>query len=139
MTMPLELQRAPGRQRALLEPNAANREIQLQVWNQRCDRSHVEHRVSASVSRRNDSFAFLHGKEAVDSGNRDFFLGPAWPVNLHPVHFHCRSNAEVQALIGTRRVASPAEDVPALPGASRYDKYFCSDRVARAFRASHQL
>jgi hypothetical protein len=33
---------------------------------ERCDNGNVEHRVSASVSRRNDSFAFFHGKEAVD-------------------------------------------------------------------------
>src|SRR5260370_1357806 len=139
MTMPLELKRAPGRQRALVEPNAANREIKLQAWNQRCDNGNVEHRVSASVSRRNDSFAFFHGKEAVDSGNRDFFLCPTWPVNLHLVDFHCCSEAEVQALIGTRCIAPPAEDVPALPHATRCDKYLCSDRVAGAFRTSHQL
>ena len=75
----------------------------------------VEHRLSASVSRRDDSFAFLHGKDAVDGGDRNFFLRPAWPVNFHPVHFHCHSKAEVQALIGTRCIASTAEDVPALP------------------------
>src|SRR5216683_2144544 len=139
MTMSLELKRAPGQQRALVEPNAANKEIKLSAWNQRCDNGNVEHRVSASVSRRNDSFAFSYGKEAVDSGNRDFFLCPAWPVNLHLVDFHCCSEAEVQALIGTRCITSPAEDVPALPHASRCDKCLSSNRIAGALGASQQI
>src|SRR6267378_5288348 len=138
MTMPLEVERASGRRRAPAEPKAANREIQLQAWNQRCDNGNVEHRLSASVSRRDDSFAFLHGKDVVDGRNRDCFLCPTWPVNLHLVDFHCCSEAEVQALIGTRCIASPAEDVPALPHASRRDKYLSSNSIAGALGASQQ-
>ena len=137
--MSLELKRAPGQQRALEEPNAANRETKLQAWNQRCNNGNVERRVSASVSRRDDSFAFLHRIDAVDGGNRDFFLCPAWPVNLHLVDFHCCSEAEVQALIGTRCIASTAEDVSALPRASRCDKDLGSDRITGTLGASQQL
>ena len=136
--MLLELRRVPGRRRAPTEPKAANREIQLQAWNEGRDNGNVEHRLSASVSRRDDSLAFLHGKDAVDGRNRDFFLCPTWPVNLHLVDFHCCSEAEVQALIGTRCIASPAEDVPALPHASRCDKYLSSNRIAGALGASQQ-
>src|SRR6267378_6932559 len=102
-------------------------------------REHVpdQEPAAGSESRRNDSLAFFHGKEAVDGGDGDFFLCPAWPENLHPVYFACRPKAEVQALIGTRCIASPAEDVPALPHASGGDKDLGSDRVARAFRAPH--
>src|SRR6266849_5660225 len=139
MMLALELKRVPDRQQTAAEPQGADREIQLQAQSQGCGSGQVEHRGWASVSRRYNSFAFFHGEEAVDCWNRDFFLCPTWPVNLHHVDFHRSSEAEVQALIGTRCIASPAEHVRALPHASGRDKYLSSDRVAGALGASHQL
>src|SRR6266436_3763565 len=99
----------------------------------------VEYRFSTSLSRRDNSFAFLQSIDAVDGGNRDLFFCAASPVNLHPVHFRCRSETEVQTLIGTRSIASAAEDVPALSCASCRDKYFGSNRITGALGASQQL
>src|SRR6267143_108952 len=107
--MPVEWWHAPARPRASAERQAVSREVRLQIWHQRSHSGNVEYRFSASVSRRNDSFAFLHCIDAVDGGNRNFFSGSARPVNLHPVHFRCRSETEVQTLIGTRSIASAAE------------------------------
>ena len=139
MTMPLELKRASGQRRAAEEPKTTNREIKLRARNQRCDNGNSKQLVSASVSRGNDSFAFFHGKEAVNGGNRYFFLCSAWPADLHFVYFPRRTEAKMEALVGTRCIATSAEDVTALPHASGCDKYLRPDRVARAFGASQQL
>src|SRR5258707_4199766 len=100
--MPMDWKRAPDRPRASVEREAVSTEAELQIWHQRSHSDNVEYRFSASVSRRDDSFAFLHRIDAVDGGNRDLFFCAARPVNLHPVHLHCRSKAEMQALVGTR-------------------------------------
>ena len=139
MEMLVEWKCAPDRPRASAEREALSREAQLQIWHQGSHSGNVEYRFSASVSRRDASFAFLHRIDAVDGGNRDLFFCAVRPVNLHPVYFHCRSEAEVQALIGTRGIASPAKDVPTLPRSSRCDKYLSSDRIAVTLGASQQL
>src|SRR6266446_1689687 len=127
--MPTAWKCAPARRRVSAEREAASTKAELQIWHQGSYRSNVEYRFSSSVSRRDDSFAFFYRIDAVDGGNRDLFFCAARPVNLHPVHFRCRSKAEVQALIGTRSIASAAEDVPALPRASCCDKNFGADRI----------
>src|SRR6267378_3705718 len=132
MEMPAEWKRAPGRPRASAEREAVSREAELQIWHQRSYGGNVEYRFSASVSRRDDSFAFFHRIDAVDGGNRDLFFCTARPVNLHPVHFRCRSKAEMQALVGTRCIAPPAEDVSALPRSScRYNDCEAASRCRR--------
>jgi len=50
----------------------------------------------AGELRRNDSFALFHSKNAIHGRNRDFFLRATWPVNLDPVYFYRRSEAEGQ-------------------------------------------
>src|SRR5260370_11615791 len=100
MEMPVEWKRGPDRPRASAEREAVSREAQLQIWHQHTHSANVEYRLSASVSRRNDSFAFFDGKDAVDGGNHDLFFYAARPVNLHPVHFRFRPQTQVQALIG---------------------------------------
>src|SRR5712692_3924140 len=139
MKIPVGWKRAPERPRASPEREAVSREAQLQFWHQRSHSGNVEYRFPASVSRRDDSFAFLHRIDAVDGGNRNFFFCSARPVNLHPVYFRCRSEAEVQTLIGTRSIASAAEDVPALPSPSCRNKYLCSNRITGTLGASQQL
>src|SRR5207302_3001835 len=139
MEMPVAWKRAPDRPRASAEREAVSREAQLQIWHQRSHSGYVEYRFSASVSRRDDSFTFLHRIDAVDGGNRDLFFCAARPVNLHAIHFRCRSETEVQTLIGTRSIASAAEDVPALPRASCRDKYLGSNCITGALGASQHL
>src|SRR6267154_6307687 len=139
METPAEWKRAPDRPRAGAEREAASTKAGLQIWHQGSYSDKVEYRFSASVSRRDDSFAFVHRIDAIDSGNRDLFFSAARPMNLHPVHFRCRSKAEVQTLIGTRSIASAAKDLPALPRASRGDKYLSSNRITRTLGTSRQL
>src|SRR5258708_28660811 len=115
MEIPVEWKRAPERPRASAEREAVSREAQLQIWHQLSHSGNVEYRFPASVSRRDDSFAFLHRIDAVDGGNRNFLFCSARPVNLHLVYFCSRSQAEVQTLIGTPSLPSPAEKVPPLP------------------------
>jgi len=82
------------------EREAASTKAGLQIWHQGSYSGKVEYRFSASVSRRDDSFAFFHRIDAIDSGNRDLFFSAARPMNLHSVHFRCRSETEVQTLVG---------------------------------------
>src|SRR5258708_40351412 len=139
MEMPAEWKGAPGRPRASAEREAVSREAELQIWHQRSYGGNVEYRFSASVSRRDDSFAFFHRIDAVDSGNRDLFFSAARPMNLHPVHFRFRSETEVQTLVGTRSIASAAEDVPALPRSSLGDKHLGANGITRTLGTSQQL
>src|SRR5713101_6690901 len=138
MEMPVEWKRVPVRRRVSAE-RATSKETELQIWHQGSYSGNVEYRFSASVSRRDDSFAFFHHIDAVDGGNRDLFFSAAWPVNLHSVHFRCRSETEVQTLVGTRSIASAAEDVPALPRSSFGDKYLGANGIARTLGTSQQL
>src|SRR5258708_33862368 len=108
MEIPVEWKRAPERPRASAEREAVSRESQLQIWHQRSHSGSVEYRFPASVSRRDDSFAFLHRIDAVDGGDRNFFFCSARPVNLHPVYFRCLSAGEVQTLRRNTSIASPA-------------------------------
>src|SRR5258708_37480151 len=105
MEIPVEWKRAPERPRASAEREAVSREAQLQIWHQRSHSGSVEYRFPASVSRRDDSFAFLHRIDAVDGGNRNFFFCSARPGNLQPVYFSCRSQGEVPTFIGTLSIA----------------------------------
>src|SRR6266446_2332111 len=139
MEMRVEWKRAPARPRASAEREAVSRQAQLQIWHQRSHSGNAEYRLSAGVSRRDDSFAFLHRIDAVDGRNRDLFFCAARPVNVHAVHFRCCSETEVQALIGTRSIASAAEDVSALARASSCDKDFGTDRITGTLWASQQL
>src|SRR6266436_6200997 len=139
MEMPAESKNAPARQRVLTEREATSTKAELQIWHQGSYSSNVEYRFSASVSRRDDSFAFFHRIDAVDGGSRDLFFCTARPVNLHPVHFRCRSKAEMQALVGTRCIAPPAEDVSALPRASCRDKCRGANRITGTLGTSQQL
>src|SRR5882757_4647570 len=138
MEMSVEWKSAPARRRVSAE-RATSRETELQIWHQGSNSGNVEYRFSASVSRRDDSFAFFHRVDAIDSGNRDLFFSAARPMNLHPVHFRCHSETEVQTLIGTRSIASAAKDVPALPRASCGDKYLGANRITRTLGTSRQL
>src|SRR6267378_3594245 len=137
--MPVGWKRAPARPRASAEREAVSRQAQLQIWHHHSHSGNAEYRLSAGVSRRDDSFAFLHRIDAVDGRNRDLFFCAARPVNLHAVHFRCCSETEVQALIGTRSIASAAEDVPALPRASCRDKYLGANRITGTLGTSQQL
>src|SRR5258708_1055234 len=139
MEMPVESKRVPVRRRASAEREAGSREAELQIWHQGSHTSNVEYRFSPTLSRRDDSFAFFHRIDAVDSGNRDLFSSAARPMNLHPVHFRCCSKAEVQTLIGTRSIASATEDVPALPRSSLGDKYLGANGITRTLGTSLQL
>src|SRR5713101_7545722 len=130
MEMPVEWKRVPVRRRVSAE-RAASRETKLQIWHQSSYSGNVEYRFSSSVSRRDDSFAFFHRIDAVDGGNRDLFFCAARPVNLHPIHLRCRSETEVQTLVGTRSIASSAEDVAALPRSSPGDKYLGANGITR--------
>src|SRR5260370_21595107 len=118
MEMPVESKRVPVRRRASAEREAGSREAELQIWHQGSHNSNVEYRFSASVSRRDDSFAFFHRVDAVDGGNRDPFSSNARPVNLDPVHVCCHSETQVQTLVGIRSIASAPNDPPALPTAA---------------------
>src|SRR5258708_27233209 len=122
MEIPVEWKRAPERPRASAEREAVSREAQLQIWHQRSHSGNVEYRFPASVSRRDDSFAFLHRIDAVAGGNRNFFFFSPRPVNLHPVYFRCPSQAEVQTLVRTPSLASAPEDVPPVPPPPRPNK-----------------
>src|SRR5258708_30684955 len=139
MEMPVESKRVPVRRRASAEREAGSREAELQIWHQGSHNSNVEYRFSASLSRRDDSFAFFHGIDAVDGGNRDLFFCAARPVNFHAVHFRCRSETEVQTLVGTRSIAPAAEDVSALPRSSPGDKYLGANGITRTLGTSPQL
>src|SRR5260370_25406128 len=139
MEMPVESKRVPVRRQASAAREAGSREAELQIWHQGYHNSNVEYRFSASLSRRDDSFAFFHRIDAVDGGNRDLFFCAARPVNFHSVHFRCRSETEVQTLVGTRSIASSAEDVPALPRASCRDKYFGANGITGTLGTSQQL
>src|SRR5260370_30668002 len=99
MEIPVEWKRAPERPRASAEREAVSREAQLQIWHQRSHSGNVEYRFPASVSRRDDSFAFLHRIDAVAGGDRYFFFFSPRPVNLPPVYLPFRSHARVPALI----------------------------------------
>src|ERR1700682_2264617 len=138
MEMPAEWKRAPDRPRASAEREAVSREAESRIWHQRSHSSYVEYRFSASVSRRDDSFAFFHRIDAVDGGNRDLFFCTARPVNLHPVHFRCRPKAEMQALVGTRCIAPAAEELSALARASCRDKYLGANRITGTLGTSQQ-
>src|SRR6266436_1039847 len=139
METPAERKRAPDRPRAGAEREAASTKAGLQIWHQGSYSDKVEYRFSASVSRRDDSFAFFHRIDAIDSGNRDLFFSAARPMNLHSVHFRCRSETEVQTLVGTRSIASAAEDVPALPRSSLGDKHLGANGITRTLGTSQQL
>src|SRR5260370_41820660 len=123
MQMPEEWKRTPDRPRAPAERGAVSREAELQIWHQRSHGGNVEYRFPASVSWRDDSFAFFHHIDAVDGGNRDLFFRAARPVNLHAVHLRFNSETGVQELIGTRYIQFPAGDHPALSRASLRVKY----------------
>src|SRR5258708_10310882 len=110
MEIPVEWKRAPERPRASAEREAVSREAQLQIWHQRSHSGNVEYRFPASVSRRDDSFAFLHRIDAVAGGNRKFFFCSPKPMKLHPVYFCFRSDAAVQTLICTRSIAFAPEN-----------------------------
>src|SRR5258708_8586978 len=107
MEMPAEWKRAPGRPRASAEREAVSREAELQIWHQRSYGGNVEYRFSASVSRRDDSFAFFHRIDAVDGGNRDLFFFTARPGNLPPVHFRCPSHTQPPAIVHTPCLTPP--------------------------------
>src|SRR5260370_7767066 len=82
MEMPVESKRVPVRRRASAEREAGSREAELQIWHQGSHNSNVEYRFSASLSRRDDSFAFFHRIDAVDGGNRDLFFFAPRPANF---------------------------------------------------------
>src|SRR5260370_1591934 len=124
MEMPVESKRVPVRRRASAEREAGSREAELQIWHQGSHNSNVEYRFSASLSRRDDSFAFFHRIDAVDGGHTDLFFYVARPVNFHSVHFRCRSQTGVHTFVGTLSKASSARDLPAMPRAPRPDNYF---------------
>src|SRR5258708_37841244 len=99
MEIPVEWKRAPERPRASAEREAVSREAQLQIWHQRSHSGSVEYRFPASVSRRDDSFAFLHRIDAVDGGNRNFFLFFPRTSNLQPDYLCFPSGGEVQTFV----------------------------------------
>src|SRR5258708_36872086 len=99
MEMPVESKRVPVRRRASAEREAGSREAELQIWHQGSHNSNVEYRFSASLSRRDDSFAFFHRIDAVERGNRDLFSSAVRSMSLYPVHFRCCSKAYVQTFI----------------------------------------
>src|SRR5260370_4856210 len=97
MEMPVESKRVPVRRRASAEREAVSREAELQTWHQGSHNSNVEYRFSASLSRRDDSFAFFHRIDAVDCGNRDLFFCSPMSLKFHSGHLPCRSWNSVQA------------------------------------------
>src|SRR6266436_682810 len=139
MEMSVEWKPAPARRRVSAEREAASRETELQIWHQGFYSGNVEYRFSSSVSRRDDSFAFFRRVDPVDGGNRDLFFSAARPVNFHSVHFRCRSETEVQTLVGTRSIAPAAEDVSALPRPSLGDKHLGANGITRTLGTSQQL
>src|SRR5258708_16937524 len=99
--MPVESKNAPARRRVLAEREAKSTKAELQIWHQGSYCGNLEYRFSASVSRRDDSFAFFHRVDAVDGGNRDLFSSTARPVNLDPVPFCFPSRTQVPTLVRT--------------------------------------
>src|SRR5258708_34868706 len=103
--MPVESKNAPARRRVLAEREAKSTKAELQIWHQGSYCGNLEYRFSASVSRRDDSFAFFHRVDAVDGGNRDLFSSTGRPGAVHPVPFCCHSEAQGRTLLGTQSVA----------------------------------
>src|SRR5260370_36166122 len=98
MEMPVEAKRVPVRRRASAEREEGSREAELQIWHQGSHNSNVEYRFSASLSRRDDSFAFFHRIDSVDGGSRDIFLLAATPVNFHSVHLRFLSDTQMHTM-----------------------------------------
>src|SRR5260370_32001695 len=117
MQMPVEWKRTPDRPRAPAERGAVSREAELQIWHQRSHGGNVEYRFPASVSWRDDSFAFFDHIDAVDGGNLDLFFSAPTPMNLHAVPFRCSPPTQVQPPTPTRSIACPPADIPPLPRA----------------------
>lgn len=65
-----------------------------------------------------DPLAFHNGIDAVDAGHGDFLFCSARPANLDFVHFRGGSQAEMEALVRTRRVAAATKDIGSLANAA---------------------
>ncbi len=94
--------------------------------------------MAASASRFNDSSAFDYSENPVHRWNSNLFLYPAWPLDLEFVDFGCRTQAKVQARIGTGRIAATADNIASLTDRPGGNKHLCSDGVTWAFRTAHR-
>src|SRR5262245_44080287 len=90
-------------------------------------------------SRCDDAFGFDDGVYAVEGGNGDLLFQAAGPVNFDLVHFGGGAEAEMETLVGTRRVTAAAENVGALANRTCGDKNLCANRVARTLRPANEF
>src|ERR1700739_4018915 len=97
------------------------------------------HPFWVSASRFDDSLAFDHREDSIHGRKANFFLRPARPLKLHLVYFLGGAQAEVQARVGTRGIASAARNVSALAESRGSEKHLGADGIAGAFGSTQQL